>query len=271
MAVSPDGKHVAVSASTGNVVHILKLKTGEEVLTFESGDSPHENVYSADGTKIFHASIGLVYTPVDDPSGDTSKGDRYFQIVDAKTGEILRRVDMSERLAAAGYPDMSAAVRPMTITKDERLAFLQVSFYHGYVEYNIKRNKVRRIVDLPISDEARDTPREQYVLDSAHHGIALNHNDKRLCVAGTMSDYVAIVSRKTRRYKIFRDGKKPYWSTASKNGKRCFVSWSGSDKVSVYSFKKRKRVGEFEVGFHPQRIREGNVSASWIKMQIETG
>ncbi len=34
---------------------------------FPSGDSPHENNYSADGQRIFHASIGLVYTPADQP------------------------------------------------------------------------------------------------------------------------------------------------------------------------------------------------------------
>ena len=49
MAMSPDGKHVAVSASTGNVVHILDTFTGQEVGRFPSGDSPHENNYSADG------------------------------------------------------------------------------------------------------------------------------------------------------------------------------------------------------------------------------
>ena len=32
---------------------------------FESGETPHENNYSDDGRKIFHASIGRVYTPGD--------------------------------------------------------------------------------------------------------------------------------------------------------------------------------------------------------------
>ena len=49
MAMSPDGTRVAVSASTGKVVHILNTFTGQEVGRFPSGDSPHENNYSADG------------------------------------------------------------------------------------------------------------------------------------------------------------------------------------------------------------------------------
>ena len=204
MALSPNGKRIAVSASTGNVVHILNIRSGKEVGRFESGDSPHENVYTRDGERIYHASIGLVYTPADDPLADSSKGERYFQIVDAKTNEILERIDMGEKLAEAGYPDMSAAVRPMALMDNEHFVYFQVSFFHGFIEYDLRKDRVRRIARLPLSQKAQETPREQYVLDSAHHGLSLNGNQNRLCVAGTMSDYAAIVSRKTFRYKLLR-------------------------------------------------------------------
>ena len=197
MAISPDGKQVAVSASTGNVVHILDTATGEETGRFESGDSPHENNYSADGERIYHASIGLVYTPADDPAADTSKGERYFQIVDARTNEIIERLDMGQKLAEAGHPGMSSAVRPMAISPNERYVYFQVSFFHGFVEYDFKSDRVRRVANLPIADHVQDLPHEQYLLDSAHHGISMSGDGKRLCVAGTMSDYAAIVSRKT--------------------------------------------------------------------------
>ena len=277
MALSPDGKQVAVSASTGNIVHLLNTKTGKEEGTFLSGDSPHENIYSNDGERIYHASIGLVYTPGDAAvfDTDTNKGERYFQVVDTDTQEIISRVDMGQKLEEAGHPDMSSAVRPMTITKNEKRAFLQVSFYHGVVSYNLKKQKAMGITDLP--NLVPDTPREQYLLDSAHHGIALSGNDKRLCVAGTMSDYATIIARRRLRNhdslepKLLQFGSKPYWSTESEDGRKCYVSWSGTDDISIFRFANRKEIKHIDVGVpggnpaHPQRIRNGMVRQSFVK------
>jgi YVTN family beta-propeller protein len=262
MAISPDGTRVAVSASTGNVVHILNTRTGQEVGRFPSGDSPHENNYSADGELIYHASIGRVYTPTDQPEFDTTKGDTRFQIVDTDTNQIVFKRDMGKKLEQAGYPDMSSAVRPMALSPRETFVYFQVSFFHGFVEFSFKQNRVTRIAPLP--NLVPEIPREQYLLDSAHHGIAMNSEGTKLCVAGTMSDYAAIVSRKTFNYKLIHGGKKPYWSTTSRNGRHCFVSWSGSDRISVISYETEKETARIPVGDHPQRIRTGNVRASWL-------
>ncbi|MEA2125626.1 MAG: hypothetical protein QOI80_2408, partial [Solirubrobacteraceae bacterium] len=215
MAISEDSKKLLVSASTGNVVHELDTATGERTGSFPSGDSPHENTYSKDGTKIYHASIGRVYAPTDQPPADgASKGGQFFQVVDADSLEILKRIDMSQKLAEAGYPDMSAAVRPMAHSPDEHNVYFQVSFFHGFVEYDLRQDKVTRVAKLPLSEKAKTIPREQYLLDSAHHGLALDPTGRKLCVAGTMSDYGAIVHRDDFSYKIVDDKiTKPYWST----------------------------------------------------------
>jgi DNA-binding beta-propeller fold protein YncE len=263
MAMSPDGTRVAVSASTGKVVHILDTFTGREVGRFPSGDSPHENNYSADGRLIYHASIGLVYTPADQPQFDSTKGDRRFQIVDASTNQIVKQIDMGQKLAEAGYPNMSSAVRPMALSPDERFVYFQVSFFHGFVEYDFAQDRVTRVANLP--NEVPEMPREQYLLDSAHHGISMNPEGTRLCVAGTMSDYAAIVERDTFEYKLIHGGHKPYWSTNSADGRYCFVSWSGDDKISAISYKRKAEVAQIPVGDHPQRMRIGNVTRAWLQ------
>src|SRR5688572_1955172 len=198
MAISANGRRVLVSASTGNVVHAINTATGRIVGEFPSGDSPHENNFSKDGKRIFHASIGRVYTPTDSPEENATKGEEIFEIVDGRTLKVRRRIDMSVKLDQAGYPDMSGAVRPMTLSPNERFIYFQVSFFHGFVEFDRKRNRVRRVAMLPLSQEAQEMSRQDYILDSAHHGIAMNPQGTKLCVAGTMSNYAALVARMTR-------------------------------------------------------------------------
>jgi hypothetical protein len=260
MAISNDGTKLLVSASTGNVVHEIDTATGRITGEFESGDSPHENNYSRDGKLIYHASIGRVYTPTDLPEAEVSKGDEFFQIVDADTLEVLKRIDMGAKLEEAGYPGMSSAVRPMALSPDERFVYFQVSFFHGFVEYDLTKDKVTRVAKLPIPDKTKQIPREQYLLDSAHHGLAMDRKGEQLCVAGTMADYGALVDRDTFEPTIVDDHiVKPYWSTNSADGRYCYISASGEDSVVVISYATRKVVHEFGVGYHPQRVRNGVV------------
>lgn len=262
MAISPDGTQVAVSASTGNVVHILDVETGSELGSFPTGNSPHENVYSKDGSKIYHASIGHVFTPLDNDLMDFTKGERLFQIVDADTLEIIEKFDFAEKLSAAGYNELSPAIRPMAHTPDERFFYFQLSFLHGFVEYDMEEGVVTRLARLP--NLVPDLPEELYVNDSAHHGIAMNGAGDTLCVAGTMSDYVAIVDRETFGYQLLEGlGEKPYWVTSDASGKHCYISWSGTDQMSVISYKTATEVARIDVGDHPQRIREGRVPSHW--------
>jgi DNA-binding beta-propeller fold protein YncE len=265
MAISPDGTRLLVSASTARKVHAIDTRTGRIVGEFPTGDQPHENNYSRDGTTIFHASIGAVYTPADDPLLDDTKGDRWFQVVDARTLQVQRRIDMGDKLEAAGYPDMSAAVRPMALSPDERFVYFQLSFLHGFVEYDLVADRPLRIAQLPLSEEARQLRREQYLLDSAHHGLAMNGRGTKLCVAGTMSDYAAIVSRRTFAYKLIDVGEKPYWSTNSAGGRYCFVSVSGDDRVSKISYRTGREVARLAVGDHPQRMRMGTIRRAFLR------
>jgi hypothetical protein len=268
---------------------------GERLRAFGSGDTPHENNYSADGKRIFHASIGRVYTPGDDgdfdPPGDTTKGDRWLQIVNSGSFEVKRRWDMGQELAEAGNPRMSSAVRPVAITPDEKIMYAQVSFFHGLVEFNMAKKDstgggdyelgglpepgsgvVTKIIDLPIAKDVRDMPRDEYVLDSAHHGLAINESGSKLCVAGTMSDYAAIVDRKTfsptiikgaARYIEDTEYSKPYWAVDGP-GNTCWMSMSGSDLVTIISFGEEKVVAEVPVGDHPQRVRQGGILESIV-------
>ena len=294
MGLSPDGRRLLVSDSTARQVVEYAMvrqtladgtvaRMGDRLRTFESGETPHENNYSDDGRRIFHASIGRVYTPGDHGTvlEDPVKGDRWFQVVRDRDFRVLQRWDMGKELAEAGYPGLSSAVRPMALGPDERFLWFQVSFLHGFVEFDTRaadlngtvdytsgskpeprRGAVTRVVPLP--DRVPTMPLEQYVNDSAHHGLSLADDDRTLCVAGTMDDYAALVDTRTMRPRIFdrattgHDYLKPYWTTEGPNG-TCWISLSESDAVAVLDVRRRRELAYLPVGDHPQRVRHGVV------------
>jgi YVTN family beta-propeller protein len=276
MGVSPDGTRLLVSDSTANKVHELDIFTGARTGEFASGDSPHENNYTADGERVFHASIGRVYTPTDRPivrqAYDTLKGERYFQIVRTDDLAIESRWDMGRELEEAGYPGMASAVRPMALAPDERFVYLQVSFFHGWIEFDTQATDldatttydgepsvgaVTRVVDLP---KRTTEPRENYVLDSAHHGMAMNPAGTTLCAAGTMDGYAAIIDRETEEFELVDVGEKPYWATNGVFGDECWVSVSSEDEVVVIDYATAEPLATIPVGDHPQRVRAGVVA-----------
>jgi DNA-binding beta-propeller fold protein YncE len=264
MAISPDGTRLLVSASTARVIDVIDTKTGAIVAKVPSGDQPHENNFSKDGKLVFHASIGTVFTNTDEPVLDSTKGERVFEIIDTSNWQVIRKIDMGKKLDEFGEPNMSGAVRPMALSPDERLVYFQVSFFHGFVEYDLQQDRVLRLAHLPVSEEAKQKRRDEYLLDSAHHGLAMNPSGTKLCAAGTMSDYAAIVDRRSFAYTIAAQGTKPYWSTNSARGSYCFVSFSGDDAVSVISYRKAKEIARIQVGDHPQRMRMGKVRAGLL-------
>jgi hypothetical protein len=298
MGVSPDRTRLLVSDSTNRTVHEYVLgglgnpDTGKRLRTFESGETPHESNYTEDGSRIFHASIGRVYLPGDSttlgpvkigPVHDAIKGDRWFQVVSNSDFAVTHRWDMGKELAEAGYPDMSSAVRPMAIAPGERFVYLQVSYFHGVVEFDTQApdidgavtytagtipeprvGAVKRLIPLP--NRVPTMLLEQYVNDSAHHGLAIDAEGTTLCAAGTMDDYVAMVDRTTGSYTTL-DAQttghyygKPYWTTEGL-GDTCWASLSDADAVAVIDFETGDELAYFPVGDHPQRIRAGRIPA----------
>ncbi|MFL9654280.1 YncE family protein [Streptomyces sp. PB17] len=262
MAVSPDGTRVAVSASTSNTVHVLDIETGEQVGSFATGDKPHENIFSRDGRYIWNMSIGEVNTALDAPWLDWTKGDRRITVVDARTYERVRVVDMRERLDAIGLGDHSDAVRPAVFSPDESTLYFQVSFFNGFFEYDVATDRITRTKTLP-KNPATSEDRTTWVNDSRHHGLSMSPDGARICVAGTMDDYATVVDRDTLREGPLVAAAKPYWATVSGDGRHCVVSESGADQVTAIDFATGEKSVSVPVGDHPQRVRIGHVAADW--------
>ncbi|TMU99881.1 YncE family protein [Streptomyces sp. DASNCL29] len=262
MAVSPDGKRVAVSASTSNTVHVLDIETGKQLGSFSAGDKPHENVFTDGGKYLWNMSIGEVNTDLDDPSMDWTKGDRHITVVDTTTYRQVKVIDMRERLDAFGRKDLSDAVRPVAFTPDESKLYFQVSFFNGFLEYDVAKDKITRAKTLPKNPETSED-RTTWVNDSRHHGLSMSPDGKKLCVAGTMDDYATVVDRESLQEGPLVPTSKPYWATVSGDGASCVVSESGADRVTAIDFATGEKTTSVSVGDHPQRVRIGHVAADW--------
>ncbi|MDT0390321.1 YncE family protein [Streptomyces dubilierae] len=262
MAVSPDGERVAVSASTGNAVHVLDIDTGEQLGKATTGDKPHENIFTKDGKYLYNMSIGEVNTQTDAPWLDWTKGDRRITVIDATTYRQVKVIDMRARLDAIGLKDFSDAVRPAVFSPDESKLYFQVSFFNGFFEYDLATDRITRTKTLP-KNPATSDDRTTFVNDSRHHGLSMSPDGKKLCVAGTMDDYATVVDRATLQEGPLVTASKPYWATVSGDGRSCVVSESGTDQVTAIDFATGRKVVSVPVGDHPQRVRLGRVAAGW--------
>ncbi|PPA58649.1 YncE family protein [Micromonospora chalcea] len=262
MAVSPDGTRVAVSASTSNTVHVLDIRTGTQLGSFGAGDKPHENIYTDGGTRLWNMSIGEVNTDLDAPWLDWTKGDRRITVADTSTYQVVKVIDMRDRLDAAGRRGLSDAVRPAVFTPDGSRLYFQVSFFNGVVEYDVATDRITRVATLP-KNPATSEDRTTWVNDSRHHGLSMSPDGARICVAGTMDDYATVLDRATLHEGPLVPASKPYWATVSGDGRDCVISESGADQVTAINFATGQKVASVPVGDHPQRVRIGHVPQDW--------
>lgn len=249
-AISPDGKRIAVSATSAQVTDVLDTATGKLIGTFPTGYYPHQNDYSPDGKHIYNSSIGNVGYQAVSYQDNALKGNRWLVKADAETMEI---VDTWE---------FEWGIRPNIFTPDETVLYTQLSYLNGVVKYDLLNKKELARNEQPLSAFALETyaTYDEYPHDSAHHGLALSGDGARLCDCGTVDNTVAILRTEDMSLETILDvGMVPYWASTSPDGKHCLVSMSGDDTLSVISFETGQQVVVVPVGDFPQRNRLGTV------------
>jgi len=242
-ALSPDGTKFVVSATTASKAEVLDTATGNLVTSFGTGTYPHANDYSPDGSVLYNSSIGLTSLP---KSLNILKGVKSVTAVDPVTF-ARRRTYLFD-----------FGIRPAVFTADNTTMYAQLSYLNGFIEYDLVHGRTTRTVQMPLSTKAAAMSADDYPQNSAHHGMAMNAGETKLCVAGTIDDYAAIVSRPgltTDGFVYYAADSLPYWAQTSNDGQKCFVSLAEKDQISVVDYATATEVARIPVGHFPQRER----------------
>ena len=246
VALAPDGRRLFVSALTANEVQVIDTRTHSFVGAFPTGDWPHVLEFAPHGY-IWNGSLGNQL----EPSGHD--GRKQLTMADPRTLEVKRTLQFD------------AGVRPFVFTRDADRAYVQLSYLNGFIEVDPLTGRTLRKVNLPVRGPGKDMSPKDYPNQAAHHGIALSRDGSTICDAATISNYVALVARKTLKpRKLIGVGDQPAEAETSADGRYCFVTDRGpaSNSLSVISYAHRREIRRIRVGKHPQEEEEAAVPES---------
>lgn len=228
--ITKDGKYLFVSLLTAKKGVKIDLVNQKIMGYYKTGRRPHGIVLNKEETKVYNGAL---------------KGNDIV-VVDTKTLQETNRITL---------PD---GVRPFKISDDEHYIYTQLSYCHCLVEYNLLNNKIERKIELPVPDFVKNKPLEEYPFEAAHHGIGFSKNKDFISLAGTVSNYVAILTfPELELVKTLDAGIEPSWITDGFDGDTFFVSSRGSNKVFAYSYQTQQLIKEIEVDDYPQRMARG--------------
>lgn len=249
--ISTDGRYLFTSDLTTDHIDKIDTRTGTIVGRAPAPDLPHGNHYHelpafGGNPMLVNGSLGnMVYD-------DTRTGDpmqHQLSFVDPETMLPLRQVDFEE------------GVRPIAITSDGRKVYVQVSYFHGFHEYDVVRDEITRTKELPKTDHVPESESD-YPLQSAHHGIGLSGDDEYIAVAGTTS-YVVFIVRRSDLKTLARIpvGEHPYWVQTGPTGDRAFVPVRGRNEVVAIDYESQEIIGRASTDRQPHVTEYSEVPA----------
>lgn len=239
--ISPDGSHLFTSDLTVDRVEKIDAETGKIVGGGVVRDLPHGDHYHHlpafdDRPVLVNGSLGNMVYP-DSRTGDHWAHQLTFIAPDTMT--TLRTFEFEE------------GVRPFAITADGRKAYVQISYFHGFHEYDIDANEITRTKEMPQTEHVPATESD-YPLQSAHHGIDISGDGEFICVAGTTAWYAGIVRRSDfELVGTVPVGEHPYWVRTGPSGDHAFVAVREPGEVAVIDYETAEEIARIQVGRQP--------------------
>jgi DNA-binding beta-propeller fold protein YncE len=197
MALSPDGKTLYVPAARAPKWYVVDAANGAVIKTIDKEGSPHNTIYSADGTHAYLASQG--------------RQPPFITVTDAKTHTVSKQI--------GPFGDV---VRPFTINGRQTLVFANTNNLLGFEVADLTTGKVIHRVEvkgIPVANSP--------VHGTPSHGIAMTADETEIWVADNTNhqlhvfDATAMPPTQKTTIKL-RD--EPGWIAFSLDGTTAFAS-----------------------------------------------
>jgi DNA-binding beta-propeller fold protein YncE len=249
LAISRDGRRLFATSLPGTRVYAIDTRTHRIVGSYEAGDYPHVLEFAPGDRYLYSGSLGNQLAPF-----GQDRGVHQLTVADPRTLRVLRKYTFE------------AGVRPFALAPNGKRLVLQLSYFNGFIEIDLRTGRRVLAVALPKRGPGATLQLKDYPNAAAHHGIDISHDGRTVCDAGTISNYVALVPLPAARpVRIIPVGQAPGEVITSLDSRYCFVTSRGptglnrkpttngnGDTLSVISYEQRKEVKRIRVGVHPQ-------------------
>lgn len=280
VAVSPDQRtlyvnrieglpRISAGAAIGDSGELIAIDTASDRIRWRLpvDGMPHHMTASQDGRYVFmpyYNSWWLAVIDVAKPAvikkifigqgGHVTKlspdGKRLY--VGSMLSDAILLVD-TDKLEVVDRIPFENAVRPFAITRDQKRAYVQLSYLHGFVPLQLDTKKKEPTVHLP--ELAPQTRLPDAWPGTYNHGIALTKDETMLFANGSVASYVAVYSHpKLELIKTIPVGTDPNYVLFGRDGRFAYVSNRGSNDLSIIDVAALAEVKRLKLGRYPQRM-----------------
>jgi YVTN family beta-propeller protein len=230
VAVTPDGKYVAVPIRDGDSVDVVDV-VQQKIVKVLPIKEPH-NALNIGSNRYFYVS---------------SMGSHEINVID------LEKMDYSAVIPVGGRP------RPFVVAPGGNTMYVALANLHGFVIVEIAAEKAIQRVEMP-AEHATLRSLQHETPDTMTHGLGLTPDGTEVWVTSLMDDCVYIYDLKAKKITgRVVTGVGPNWVTFSPDGKYICVSNADSNDVSIIDIETRREVARIKVGKVPKRLMAAKV------------
>ncbi|MGJ9413907.1 cytochrome D1 domain-containing protein [Aeromicrobium sp. CF4.19] len=227
LVVSPDGSRVYVPVRDREYVEVIDTASRSIVGRARCGWGPHGTRISEDGRRLY---VGTMWAD-------------QLTIIDTETLEPTAAIKFDE------------AVRPFSITADDRKAYVQLSKLHGFKVVDLVAGAIRQTVHMPVPASGFADRVDRTAVGTLNHGMEMSHDGTLLYTAGSGTDHVVVYALPS--LDIVAEipvGQEPAWLTLSADGNTLCASNRVEDTVSFIDTRTMKEIARKPTGVYPNRM-----------------